>query len=52
VESNLRDAAGKEEIQKEIDRIFEFLEKYGIKREDSITMSYLEMVLEKQKEKK
>jgi len=52
VESDLRDAAGKEEIQTEIDRIFEFLGKYGIRKEDSITTSYLEMVLEKQNEKK
>ena len=47
IESDLRDAAGKEEIQKEIENIFEFLGKYGIKKEDSITTSYLEMVLEK-----
>lgn len=48
VESNLRDASDKSEIQKEIDRIFEFLGNYGISKEDSITTSYLEMVLEKQ----
>lgn len=49
VESDLRDISGKEEIQKEIDKIFEFLGKYGLTKEDSIRTSYLEMVLEKQK---
>lgn len=49
VESNLRDASDKAEIQKEVDRIFEFLGNYGISRKDSITTSYLEMVLENQK---
>ncbi|WNY28224.1 hypothetical protein MmiEs2_04080 [Methanimicrococcus stummii] len=50
VESNLRDAADKAEIQKEIGRIFEFLGKYNLSEKDSITTSYLEMVLEKQKD--
>ncbi|MBZ3935028.1 class IV adenylate cyclase [Methanimicrococcus blatticola] len=45
VESNLRDAADKTEIKNEIDRIFEFLGKYGLSEKDSITDSYLEMVL-------
>ncbi|MDL2260981.1 class IV adenylate cyclase [Methanimicrococcus sp. OttesenSCG-928-J09] len=49
VESNLRDASDKTEIQNEIDRIFEFLGNYGLSKEDSITTSYLEMVLENQK---
>jgi len=46
VESVIREEAGPEEIQTEIDRIFDFLNEYGMTRKDSITKSYLEMVLE------
>ncbi|WNY23290.1 hypothetical protein MmiHf6_05950 [Methanimicrococcus hongohii] len=49
VESDLRDASSGTEIQNEVKRIFEFLGKYGLSEKDSITTSYLEMVLEKQK---
>jgi len=45
VESIIREEAGQKEIQNEINRVFDFLSKYGIKKEDSITASYLEMVL-------
>lgn len=45
VESNLREAAGSEEIRDEINRIFDFLNGYGITKDNSITTSYLEMVL-------
>jgi adenylyl cyclase CyaB, putative len=47
VESDLK-ISDKAEIQTEVDRIFDFLKKYGLSKEDSITTSYLEMVLEKQ----
>jgi len=46
VESVLREEADPKEIQEEIDRIFDFLSGYGITKKDSITMSYLEMILE------
>ena len=46
VESAIREEANPNEIQTEIDRIFDFLSEYGIIRKDSITKSYLEMVLE------
>ncbi|MDR2944932.1 MAG: class IV adenylate cyclase [Methanosarcinales archaeon] len=49
IEIGLSDDAGKPEIQAETSRIFKFLEKYGLSEKDSITTSYLEMVLEKQK---
>ncbi|MDR0767771.1 MAG: class IV adenylate cyclase [Methanosarcinales archaeon] len=49
VETDLRDGADQSEIQSEVKRIFEFLGKYGLSERDSITTSYLEMVLEKQK---
>ncbi|MDV0444533.1 hypothetical protein MmiAt1_00590 [Methanimicrococcus sp. At1] len=50
VESVLRDADDKASIDKEVCRIFEFLNKYGISEQDSITTSYLELVLKNQNE--
>ena len=44
IESSLRNA-DHQAIQKETDRIFQFLKKYNITKEDSIKTSYLEMVL-------
>jgi adenylate cyclase class 2 len=38
-------------IEERCDEIFSFLEGLGIRKEDSIRTSYLEMVLEKKKEK-
>jgi len=46
VESGLK-ITDKNEIQAETKRIFNFLQKYGLSEKDSITTSYLEMVLGK-----
>jgi adenylyl cyclase CyaB, putative len=46
VESGLK-ITEKNEIQAETKRIFNFLQKYGLSEKDSITTSYLEMVLGK-----
>lgn len=47
VESNLRDTSENSAVDEEIRRIFDFLGKYNLTSADSITSSYLEMVLEK-----
>lgn len=49
---SLKNLSDKSEIQIEINRIFEFLQKYGLNQSDSITTSYLEMVLEKSANKR
>ena len=51
VEADLRDGADKSKIQNEVRRIFEFLGKYGLTESDSVTTSYLEMVLAKAEKK-
>jgi len=44
---SLKKLSEKSEIQTEVVRIFDFLKKYGLSESDSITASYLEMVLGK-----
>jgi len=50
IESALKNA-DRQTIQNETDRIFQFLKKYNIAKEDSIKTSYLEMVLEAKERK-